>query len=202
MCDSPKSGWCPKNTVVVQYAARFSRLYILLGVHIVYKRLTSISIARALFNYLICDQIKRARFPKHKRLYFQHTPVFNYTQIDATASYGPGTRGGHQRGRGEAVSRHCEFTTHELPQNSMAQHSTFLRSHLLILGPNSIQSLLPVTPISQVEALLESHRIEDVILLADQQRKKVQGKLVVDANEVSILFSGPARRYFVLNSCR
>jgi hypothetical protein len=70
----------------------------------------------------------------------------------------------------------------------MAQHSTFPRSHLLILGPNSIQSLLPVTPISQAEALLETHRIEDVILLADQQRKKVQGKLVADANEVCLVF--------------
>ena len=66
----------------------------------------------------------------------------------------------------------------------MAHHPTFLRSHLLVLGPNSIQSLLQVTPISQAEALLESHRIEDVILFADQQRKKVQGKLVADANEV------------------
>jgi len=70
----------------------------------------------------------------------------------------------------------------------MARHSTFPRSHLLVLGPNSIQSLLPVTPISQSEALLESHRIEDVILLADQQRKKVQGKLVADANEVCLSF--------------
>jgi hypothetical protein len=66
----------------------------------------------------------------------------------------------------------------------MAQHSTFPRSHLLILGPNSIQSLLPVTSTSQTEALLETHRTEDVILSADQQRKKVQGKLVADANEV------------------
>jgi hypothetical protein len=66
----------------------------------------------------------------------------------------------------------------------MAQPSTFPRSHLLIFGPNSVQSLLPVTPISQVEALLDDHRIEDVIQLVDQQRKKVQSKLVVDASEV------------------
>ena len=77
----------------------------------------------------------------------------------------------------------------------MAYRSTFPRSHLLILGPNSIQSLLPVTLISQAEALLESHRIEDVILLADLQRKKVQGKLVADANEVRFSFR-PARLYF------
>ena len=66
----------------------------------------------------------------------------------------------------------------------MAQPSTFPRSHVLILGPNSVQSLLPVTSISQAEALLDDHRIEEVIQLADQQRKKVQSKLVVDASEV------------------
>ena len=77
----------------------------------------------------------------------------------------------------------------------MAYHSNFPRSQLLILGPNSIKSLLPVTPISQAEALLESHRIEDAILLADQQRKKVQGKLVADANEVC-LFSFPLVRFY------
>ena len=71
----------------------------------------------------------------------------------------------------------------------MTQHSTFPRSHLLILGPNSIQSLLPVTPISQAEALPESHRIEDVIQLADEQRKKVQSRLIVDANEVRLVSS-------------
>ena len=70
----------------------------------------------------------------------------------------------------------------------MAQPSTFPRSHVLILGPNSVQSLLPVTPkvtpISQAEALLDDHGIEDVIQLADQQRKKVQSRFVVDASEV------------------
>jgi hypothetical protein len=73
----------------------------------------------------------------------------------------------------------------------MAQRATFPRSHLLILGPNSIKSLLPVTPISQAEALLENHRIEDVIQLADEQRKKVQSRLVVDPNEVRFYFSFP-----------
>ncbi|KAI9438733.1 hypothetical protein H4582DRAFT_2057353 [Lactarius indigo] len=54
-------------------------------------------------------------------------------------------------------------------------------------GPNSVQSLLPVTPISQAETLLDGHRIEDVLQLADQQRKKVQSKLVVDASEAEEL---------------
>ncbi|KAH9003556.1 hypothetical protein EDB86DRAFT_3062932 [Lactarius hatsudake] len=65
--------------------------------------------------------------------------------------------------------------------------STFPRSHVLILGPNSVQSLLPVTPISQAETLLDDHRIEDVLQLADQQRKKVQSKLVIDASEAEEL---------------
>jgi hypothetical protein len=71
----------------------------------------------------------------------------------------------------------------------MFQRPTFPRSHLLILGPNSIKSLLPVTPISQAETLLETNRIEDVIQLADQQRKKVQSRLVLDPNEVSLILS-------------
>ncbi|KAI0064243.1 hypothetical protein BV25DRAFT_1823215 [Artomyces pyxidatus] len=69
----------------------------------------------------------------------------------------------------------------------MARRSTFPRSSVLVLGSNSIQSLLPTTTISQAESLLESHRIEDVVQLADQQRKKVQGKLVVDEDEVDEL---------------
>ncbi|KAI0266114.1 hypothetical protein BC834DRAFT_1026917 [Gloeopeniophorella convolvens] len=59
----------------------------------------------------------------------------------------------------------------------MAQRSTFPRS----------SSLLPDTAIDQAEALLDSHRIEDAIRLADQQRKKVQGKLVVDPDEADEL---------------
>ncbi|KAH9057206.1 hypothetical protein EDB87DRAFT_1578953 [Lactarius vividus] len=74
---------------------------------------------------------------------------------------------------------------HDSLKDDMA--STFPRSHVLILGPNSVQSLLPVTPISQAETLLDGHRIEDVIQLADQQRKKVQSKLVVDASEAEEL---------------
>ena len=76
---------------------------------------------------------------------------------------------------------------YDLLQNNMAQRSTFPRSHLLILGSNSIKSLLPVTPISQAETLLENHQIGDVIQLADEQRKKVQSRLVVDANEVRLI---------------
>jgi hypothetical protein len=55
----------------------------------------------------------------------------------------------------------------------------------LILASNSIQSLLPSTLISQAESLLESHRIDDAVGLVDQQRKKIEGKLKVDEDEVS-----------------
>uniref|UniRef100_A0A0W0GCB0 Vacuolar sorting protein 39/Transforming growth factor beta receptor-associated domain-containing protein n=1 Tax=Moniliophthora roreri TaxID=221103 RepID=A0A0W0GCB0_MONRR len=62
----------------------------------------------------------------------------------------------------------------------MHSTSTFPRSQILVSGPNSIQSLVPATLISQVESLLESHRIEDATDLADQQRKKIQGNIIVE----------------------
>jgi hypothetical protein len=65
------------------------------------------------------------------------------------------------------------------------RRSTFPRSEILVLGPNSIQSLVPSTLISQAESLLDSHRIEDAVALADQQRKKLNGSLSVDEEEVS-----------------
>jgi hypothetical protein len=64
--------------------------------------------------------------------------------------------------------------------------SAFSRSGVVVLGQNSIRSLLPSTLISQVEALLEQHRINDAVDLAEQHRKKLQGKASVDANEVRI----------------
>jgi hypothetical protein len=70
--------------------------------------------------------------------------------------------------------------------HDMAQRPAFPRSHILIFGPSSVQTLLPVTLISQAEALLENHQIKDVIELADKQRKKVQGKFVVDPDEVPV----------------
>ncbi|THH17699.1 hypothetical protein EW146_g3170 [Bondarzewia mesenterica] len=69
----------------------------------------------------------------------------------------------------------------------MARRSTFPRSSVLVLGVNSVQSLLPATLISQAESLLESHRIQDVVELADQQRKKLQSKLTVDEDEADEL---------------
>ncbi|ESK88536.1 transforming growth factor-beta receptor-associated protein 1 [Moniliophthora roreri MCA 2997] len=69
----------------------------------------------------------------------------------------------------------------------MHSTSTFPRSQILVSGPNSIQSLVPATLISQVESLLESHRIEDATDLADQQRKKIQGNIIVNEDEVEEL---------------
>ncbi|KAJ6547615.1 hypothetical protein B0H19DRAFT_1075416 [Mycena capillaripes] len=64
--------------------------------------------------------------------------------------------------------------------------STFPKSGLLLLG-NSVQSLVPSTLISQAESLLDSHRIEEAVDLADQQRKKLQGNVVVDEDEADEL---------------
>jgi hypothetical protein len=63
--------------------------------------------------------------------------------------------------------------------------STFPHSGVLILGPNSIQSLLPSTLISQAESLLENHCIDEAANLAEQQRKKLHGKVAADSDEVS-----------------
>ena len=62
--------------------------------------------------------------------------------------------------------------------------STFPRSSVLVLGPDSIQSLVPSTLVSQLESLLESHRLEDAINLADQRRKKLEESITVDEDEV------------------
>lgn len=62
--------------------------------------------------------------------------------------------------------------------------STFPRSSVLLLGPNSVQSLVPSTLISQVESLIDSHRIEDAVALADGQRKKLQANISIDEDEV------------------
>ncbi|TFK38259.1 hypothetical protein BDQ12DRAFT_735823 [Crucibulum laeve] len=68
----------------------------------------------------------------------------------------------------------------------MSRH-TFPRSSVLILGPNSIQSLLPSTLISQVEALINQHRLTDAAEVVDQRRRKLEGGLVVDPDEADEL---------------
>lgn len=76
----------------------------------------------------------------------------------------------------------------------MTKQPVFPRSNVLVLGPNSIQSLVPSTLISQAESLLESHRLEDVYNLADQRRKKLEESLTVDEDEVGCSFTATRRR--------
>ena len=65
------------------------------------------------------------------------------------------------------------------------QYPNFPRANVLVLGSNAVQALLPSTLISQADALLLAHRLEDAADLADQQRKKLQSMLNVDRHEVS-----------------
>lgn len=67
----------------------------------------------------------------------------------------------------------------------MSKQPIFPRSNVLVLGPNSIQSLVPSTLISQAESLLEGHRLDDAYNLADQRRKKLEESITVDEDEVS-----------------
>ncbi len=64
---------------------------------------------------------------------------------------------------------------------------TFPRSGILILGSNSVQSLLPSTLISQIESLLENHKLEDAYSLVDQRRKKLEESLHIDEEDVCLL---------------
>ena len=57
-------------------------------------------------------------------------------------------------------------------------------SHVLLIGTNSVESLVPSSLISQVESLLGSHRLEDAFNLADSRRKKLEESIEVDEDEV------------------
>lgn len=61
-----------------------------------------------------------------------------------------------------------------------------LRSHVLVLGSNSVHSLLHSTLITCADALLERHRIEDAVELAEQQLRKLQER--VSVNEADVRF--------------
>ena len=67
---------------------------------------------------------------------------------------------------------------------------TFPRSSVLVLGPDSIQSLVPSTLVSQLESLLESHRLEDPFNLADQRRKKLEESITIDEDLMDLLGIG------------
>ena len=57
-------------------------------------------------------------------------------------------------------------------------------SNILLLGSNSVHSLVPSTLIAQVESLLESHKLEDAFVVADTRRKKLEESLEVDEDQV------------------
>ena len=69
------------------------------------------------------------------------------------------------------------------------QYPNFPRASVLVLGSNTVQALLPSTLISQADALLLAHRLEDAADLAEQQRKRLQSMLNVERHEVSAVWS-------------
>ncbi|KAI0641370.1 hypothetical protein C8Q79DRAFT_990403 [Trametes meyenii] len=67
------------------------------------------------------------------------------------------------------------------------QYPNFPRANVLVLGADAVQALLPSTLISQADALLEAHRLEDAADLAEQQRKRLQSVLNADKHELDEL---------------
>ena len=62
--------------------------------------------------------------------------------------------------------------------------STFPRSAILVLTPTSIHSLVPSTIISQVSSLIDTHQLEDALALADQRKRRLEGNLIVNEDDV------------------
>lgn len=89
-------------------------------------------------------------------------------------------------------SSSSSYTAQLPPPKSLPPSPTrlplFPRSNVLVLSDNAVQSLLPSTLISQADALLESHRIEETVDLADQNRRKLLGNLTVDEDQVGFRF--------------
>ncbi|KAI0765868.1 hypothetical protein BD413DRAFT_572859 [Trametes elegans] len=67
------------------------------------------------------------------------------------------------------------------------QYPNFPLANVLVLGLHAVQALLPSTLISQADALLDAHRLEDAADLAEQHRKKLQSMLNVDRHELDEL---------------
>ncbi|GJE85460.1 hypothetical protein PsYK624_015390 [Phanerochaete sordida] len=65
--------------------------------------------------------------------------------------------------------------------------SSLPRSNVLILGSNSVQCLLPSTLIAQADALLDRHRLEEAVNLADRQLKRLQSRVSVGQEEADEL---------------
>jgi hypothetical protein len=62
--------------------------------------------------------------------------------------------------------------------------AAFAPSRVLVLGASSIETLLPIDLVSQVESLLEGHFIQEAVDLAEQRWKKLQEQHSVDEDTV------------------
>ncbi|TBU43879.1 hypothetical protein BD309DRAFT_959701 [Dichomitus squalens] len=67
------------------------------------------------------------------------------------------------------------------------QYPNFPRANVLVIGSDTVHALLPSTLISQADALLLAHRLEDVADLVEQQRKKLQSMLNVERHDLDEL---------------
>ena len=75
------------------------------------------------------------------------------------------------------------------------QYPQFPQANVLLLTSNAVQTLLPSTLISQADALLLAHRLEDVADLAEQQRKKLQDAVSKDVPEPNAPTAGTRRAF-------
>jgi len=78
-------------------------------------------------------------------------------------------------------------------QNSQGSTNLYMRAFprtsVLVVQENfAISSLVPSTLVDQVDVLLDGHRIDDAAALVDQRRKKLEGNLTVDPDEVHHLY--------------
>ncbi|EKM58173.1 uncharacterized protein PHACADRAFT_252272 [Phanerochaete carnosa HHB-10118-sp] len=68
-----------------------------------------------------------------------------------------------------------------------SKSSTLPRSNVLVLGSNSVHCLLPATLIAQADALLDRHRLEEAVDLADRHLKRLQARVAVGQEEADEL---------------
>lgn len=85
--------------------------------------------------------------------------------------------------------RRITNTNKEDNQNSQDSNILYMRAFprtsVLVVQENlAISSLVPSTLVDQVDALLDGHCIDDAAVLVDQRRKKLEGNLTVDPDEV------------------
>lgn len=66
--------------------------------------------------------------------------------------------------------------------NTKATHNP--RANVLVLGANSLHALVPATLIAQADALLDRHRLDEAVDLADRQLKRLQSRVSVSQEEV------------------